>query len=359
MKATKWITLAAVAQLALLVYMAVSRERILQFAPTVRLRTVPQDPDDPMRGSFSRLSYEFSSARAEHLRDGPATWVKSADSGYSYSRPSHRDDVVYALFKTDENGDFVFDALSDRRPASGQFLRGRVESIYSGMVNVRYGIEAYFTDKQRAEALDRDRAGAKRGVPLCVEIALADDGTAVLKRVEWEPLGITLTPVRPPPAAARAPDERGAPPPRPSVTSLVVEIKNHSNRPIGIIARPLGRSFRLVSADEQNGGGVHYAWTNEQVLLPSPKPEELRMLAPNEVYKETLNLTDPYWAVRPTSANMGKPSEMVTLDKVLDWSAAFRVVYDPALGKEPFSGRENIRPQKLLSARWRPSAGVD
>lgn len=62
-------------------------------------------------------------------------------------------------------------ALSDRRPAAGPFLRGRVSFVSSIRLRVRYGIEACFSEKREALKWENERRGSRRGVPLEVEIA--------------------------------------------------------------------------------------------------------------------------------------------------------------------------------------------
>src|SRR3990172_9317035 len=115
-----WCIAAAVFQLLVLGYIAGEREWILRTGRIIHLRTAPLDPMDRMRGAYVRLNYPISTVARSQCRDG------LADTNV----PVHelkRDLPVYAVLDVDETGFGELNYLTDRRPADGLFLRGRLE----------------------------------------------------------------------------------------------------------------------------------------------------------------------------------------------------------------------------------------
>ncbi|WP_346839730.1 GDYXXLXY domain-containing protein [Microbulbifer sp. SAOS-129_SWC] len=111
----------------------------------IRLKTVPVDPRSLLRGNYARLQYAFSELDASRfperaqLRDG---------------------EVVYVSLKPAAGGLYQFAGASLVKPQQGPFLRGRVTDNWlrgSGDVyHVRYGIEAYFAPRARAQQLEQE-----------------------------------------------------------------------------------------------------------------------------------------------------------------------------------------------------------
>lgn len=341
-------------QLGVIAWMAGQREWILRRAPVITLRTAPVDPDDAMRGAYSSLSYMLNDVPKALCRDGICTWFQPTNStNYRHYR-NYRDEVVYGLLRETPEGTTELIALTDQKPTSGRFLRGRVSFVSGYSVHVRYGIEAYFSDKAHAMALDDARTTTKRGVPLDVHVAVSNSGLAVIRDVEWEPLGIVVRILREPRTVTRNETTQTVQAP----VAIEVEIKNHGDRPLGVVARPRGRSFRLVSAADADQQEYH--WIHEQDPLPAAASSEIRVLAPGESYVEKLSMNDPYWNVRYTPRDQKKSDAVTSLDKLEDqWAAAFRVEYVPELGSEALPSEPPVRPQPLLSARWWPNRGSD
>ncbi len=133
----------------------------------IRIRTVPVDPRSLFRGNYARLRYEISSITAEEV---------SAVEILRQGEP------VYVKLKADADGLYVFDGASLHKPASGTFIRGRIQTKSrhgtSARIRVRYGIEAYFAPKDKALALEKDLRD--KGV---ARIMIATNGKATLKEI--------------------------------------------------------------------------------------------------------------------------------------------------------------------------------
>src|SRR5687768_7070279 len=178
---------AVVLQLLALAFMAGEREWILRTGRTVLLRTAPIDPNDPMRGDYVRLDYEISRVPRSRLEgDLPKVFAEPWDGRRT---PERR---VYARLEAGDDGVAELEALTDAKPGDELFIRGRAQDSASRNVEVRYGIEALFMQQGTAKKLEDMRLRERAGVPLDIEVALSNSGTAVLKNYKWEPLGITL-----------------------------------------------------------------------------------------------------------------------------------------------------------------------
>lgn len=309
------LTLVVVAlQLAVLVFMAGEREWILRTGRTLLLRTAPIDPRDPMRGDYVRFDYEIAHVPKAFCRDEVAEWLTS---DWRSARRLH-DRVVYAVLKIDPEGIADLASVSERRPAEGVFLRGRVDSVDGQTLILRLGVEALFTEQNKArdfEKQQRDRAGA----PLNIEVAVSAGGTAVMKDYHWEPVGITFTADRVDrPAAANGTMARPA-----VIRGGTVELKNYSDQPVAIVIRPNGESFRFGPA---NRFGRTVEWANEEAP-PRSNPGMVKVLRAGESYREHLDFTTPRWRVREVDAS-GKPGPARTLAELENpWNAWLRLEY--------------------------------
>ena len=356
----RWMIIAiAAAQVVLLAFMAGQREWVLLTGRTVWLRTAPVDPMDPMRGAYVRLNYELSRVSRELCHDGLAArmddlkklskasdWRKQRDAAAKL-----RDLPVYAKLFEGPHGIAELIELSDRRPESGIYLRGRVEGWSDGnFVSVRYGIEALFLQQDRAQRLENDAWTRTReaGVRLDAELAVSGSGLAVLKGSRWEPLGITIEtenepvealagaaghgsglqtkridPERTPPARVRS-DRNGLR----VVRAVTVELKNHGGQPLSIWLPSDGRSFRLVP--RKNWGESQCRWVGADRERACPVHGEFEILKPGESRKVRLDLVAPEWALR--YREKGKSEETATsvpgLEalEVRNWSFRFEYV---------------------------------
>lgn len=137
----------------------------------IRLRTVPVDPRDMFRGNYARLKYEISTVR-----------LPPANNGF------RQGEIVYVLLKEEKDGLWTFAGATLEKPAGGLFLRGRIEEPRwlreGGKFQVRYGIEAFFAPKEKAEALERNLRHQAVAV-----IMVAANGKATLKDVVTQEQG--------------------------------------------------------------------------------------------------------------------------------------------------------------------------
>lgn len=376
----KWmIILVAAAQVALLAFMAGQREWVARTGRTVWLRTMPLDPNDPMRGAYVRLNYELSTVTRELCRDGLAKWMDERAKGISEEwrvsrrkEQAMRDRLVFAVLQVGPHGLAELVALTDREPASGLYVRGRVSSIRVESVTVRYGVEALFLQQNKAKQLELEagRRGREDGVVMDAEVAVSAAGMTVLKGYRWEPLGLTLTtetaPV-PPVTVALAPEtivlgammERAVAPRRDRpVVAVTVELKNHGDRPVAIFARG-GRSFRLVPGG--GWGGSSCRWAGADRPRPRLVAEDILILKPGEGHKVRLDLTAPEWAVFVRKDEKGEERKS-SIPALLDddqrgWS--FRIEYVPPTPDEcaGLPGAQELWFKEVRSRAFFPNGG--
>ena len=354
----RWMIIAiAAAQVALLAFMAGQREWVLNTGRTVWLRTAPIDPNDPMRGAYVSLRYEVSRVPRELCRDGVAIWMDElrktdADWQVRHRREAAwRDHEVYAVLREGSDGLAELTALTDRRPAAGLYLRGRVSWADAESVGVRYGIEALFLQQEKAKQLETDAARRAResGVRLDAEVAVSGSGLAVLKGSRWEALGITLEVETGTPAlatntatsntAAQAPvidlpskpvrrGRRTSEPGR-AIVAVTVELKNHGEKPLAIWTPGDSRAFRLVP--QKNWSDSLCRWVGDGLAPAKPEAGEIVILKSGESRKVRIDLTAPAWALRYRDNE--KAEELATTVpgleelEVPEWS--FRIEYAP------------------------------
>ncbi|MBW3020531.1 GDYXXLXY domain-containing protein [Candidatus Woesearchaeota archaeon] len=93
----------------------------------VVLATRPVDPFDPFRGQYMTIGYEIS--------------MISGVSGFE------RGDSIYVLLEEDNESIWRNSGVSGSKPSQGTFIKGRVTNVYGDSVNVEYGIEQFFFEK--------------------------------------------------------------------------------------------------------------------------------------------------------------------------------------------------------------------
>lgn len=345
------VVVVVIAQLAVLAYMAGEREWLLRTGQTVLLRTAPIDPQDPMRGDYVRFNYDIATVPKKLCRDDVLTWF--GEKNFTYPR-SEIDRRVYAAIELDRNGVAELISLSDRPPLSGRFLRARVESISTNSVRIRFGAEALFMQQGKAREFENLVRGEKQGVPLNIELAVNARGVSTIKGYRWEPLGITLVLDRGPAPANPSPQT-----PRPGLRGVTVQLKNHSDHPVAILASDEARYLRLIPAREFMGSedARGWEWTRADATEPKPGSDEVKLLQPNETHRVHLDFASPQWFVR--KGTEGPPTSLTTLAQ--EWSASFRIEYAPP-DEESCVGlphAEEIRHARLRSRMFSAAGGVD
>lgn len=103
------LSLAIVAQFAILGSMIHSRERVLREGEAFRFRTRPIDPADPFQGRYVSLGFENDFVPAH----------SGETASLRYRAP------IYASIETGEDGFARFSAWSRAKPAKGAFLKTR------------------------------------------------------------------------------------------------------------------------------------------------------------------------------------------------------------------------------------------
>lgn len=324
---SKLVIAAIVFQLVALLWMASSRELIIQTGHQVKLQTAPIDPRDLFRGDFVRLNFEMNqlpvSFLAAHLQG------KDLKKGVK----------LYALLDKDQHGYIQVTGLTDQVPESDKLFIGarlaRKHSKRSGKqtpLKLKYGIEQYFVEQGKGLALEKKR-GTRTGlqVPMIMQIALSDSGTAVLKSHDWGRVGMQLTVQR------QVNRNRGEETQQITSGSFKLMLKNVSKKSIDLPFKPGNCSFRLVS-------------TLTSPLQLSHKPHgcsdlipDTKTLKPDETRFFEFDFNQPQWHVMID----GKATSIGTLK----WQQRFRLVYDEidpraitgtALKSRAFHGRGRI-----------------
>jgi len=135
----------------------------------VRLKTVPVDPRSLFRGNYARLRYDISTLSRELYK---GQWTL------------RENELLYVSLIENDEGLFEAIEITLQKPASGLFIRGRLQNrIWTGNddVRLRYGIEAFFAQKEAALALERRLRDG--GVAV---VMVAENGKAALKDVVQE-----------------------------------------------------------------------------------------------------------------------------------------------------------------------------
>ena len=160
---------AASLQLCVLVGMYINAQLPLWFGTQVSLQTKPVDPRSLFRGNYALLSYNINQQAV------PLSWQDG--------KPIAKGMVVYiSLAPATETDLWVGTGMYKEAPTSGLFMRGRTgENWYhqgAPMIDVTYGIEAYFAPKDKAMALEEQLNRPHRAV-----IMVNADGRARLKGI--------------------------------------------------------------------------------------------------------------------------------------------------------------------------------
>jgi uncharacterized membrane-anchored protein len=343
--------IAAVAlQLFALAYLAGEREWILRTGRVIHLRTTPMDPMDAMRGAYVRLNYPISNVPRSFCRDGLADTSRPLDQ-------LPRDLKVFAQLELEETGFGELASLSDRRPTDGVFLRGRLERSWGNTLNVRYGLEAFFMQQEKAAEVEQQRWQQSRGVPLIVDVAVSARGVGVLRSSRWDTLGLTLNLVMTNVAPGR-PDRSDSTSRQPAraLTAAEVVLRNHGQEDIGLVNLPNGRSFTLVADSRWGEAKWQGVASGQSAPPPAPQPENVVILKPGQSWTNQIEFSDPGWFVVGTNATAYSLTELRE-----DWSTRFRIEYRPPGGAmcKHLADAKLIWHGRLPSRAFGVAGGVD
>ncbi len=114
------------------------------------LATMPVDPFDPFMGQYMDIRYEIS-----NLND-----VKGFEEG----------DNVYVKLEKDGGGIWRSNGVSKIKPTVGDFIKGDVINVYENRINVEYGIERFYFERNAKVSI----------INITVEIKVANSGRAKL-----------------------------------------------------------------------------------------------------------------------------------------------------------------------------------
>lgn len=153
------------AQFAVLAWLIFSYQSIVLGGTEIILKTQPIDPRDILRGQYVALRYDISTldskvfyVNADKLVAGNTAYVSLARGG---------------------GGIWQATGAYSTKPAEGVFIKGTIESAFGSRVNIRYGIESYFVNPERAMELERE---ARRGT-LLMRVVVDDEGNAIVRGV--------------------------------------------------------------------------------------------------------------------------------------------------------------------------------
>lgn len=292
---------AIVFQLGALLWMALSREYIVQTGEFIRVQTAPIDPRDLFRGDFVRLDFDFSALPARLLEP------------HLIDQKLKKGQVLYVILKKDSRGLVKAGSVSDAKPdGDALFIRGRllrdwVKNKYNAStLAIKYGIEQYFVEQGKGIDIE-NRRGRRNELqtPMIMQVALSDSGTAIIKGYEWGDFGVKLTVKRQP--------ERDADITEASAV-LQLEIKNVSPRNLMLPLKADTCSFRMQS--------IKTAPRQLQLQAEScaQAPSEEVVFKPGDARIFTFDLNQPQWHVqyKDQLTPMGK----------LPWDYRFRLIYD-------------------------------
>ena len=123
--------------------------------------------DRMLRDPYSILHTHITEVPTEKCRDGLLAALTRGDSRY--------DEAVYAILHDSPYGWASLQFLSDQKPSQGTYIKGRIESVASGSVTVRYGFERVFLDPALSQSRDRGS--------LEMVASIQTDGSALVRDV--------------------------------------------------------------------------------------------------------------------------------------------------------------------------------
>ena len=170
---------AFIVQVLLLGWIIADRALLIENGREIRLAVIPIDPRDLFLGDYVTLSYGISRVHAGSV----------AGENYFYEG-----DTVYVTIG-EADGDFAATALTREPPADGLYLRGIVERVADVTpeegsdctdtvggcygYDIAYNLERFYVP----EGTGRELEDLTRGERVSVDVAVAADGRAALKRL--------------------------------------------------------------------------------------------------------------------------------------------------------------------------------
>jgi uncharacterized membrane-anchored protein len=160
-------------QAALLSWLIIDRALLIKNGKEIRLAVVPVDPRDLLRGDYVILGFPISRLMSDEI--GGDDWLNYYETAY------------VSLAETADGWQAT--AISAVPPDTGPFLKGTVESSYEQQnckvkapcneIRLAYNLEQFFVP----EGEGRDLETLRNDQRMSVDVAVADDGRAALKRL--------------------------------------------------------------------------------------------------------------------------------------------------------------------------------
>lgn len=276
----RFIVAAVLLQFLVLAWMAGEREWVRQTGHIVYLRTMPVDPQDYFRGDYVHLNYEISSIGKNLWRDG----LNDRKADENVYRRHKQEARVYTALKVGDSGIAELQYVTDRKPKSDLFIRGRIQNTWGVSMQVLYGIEAYFVQQGKGLALEKEMVRADNiNVPMEMETAISGSGIAVLKGYRWSPIGIGMTLN----TATNQPT---------ILISADIKLLNASQTDIAIVDLPGASAFTLESDFRRGWEPNEWRWVGAKPRMATAD-EHVKALKPGEIYNVHINFNDPAWFV--------------------------------------------------------------
>lgn len=115
--------------------MIISSEHSLASGKTFKFTTEPVDPYDAFRGKHITLEFEASNLRED----------------IAYQGPSYQSKKAYALISEDINGFAEVMNISEKRPKSGYYVKGKIYQYSSTVKRFDFPFNKFFLEESKAE----------------------------------------------------------------------------------------------------------------------------------------------------------------------------------------------------------------
>lgn len=358
------IILCVAAQLAVLAYMVFGRESIIANGQRITIATAPIDPRDPFRGDYVRLRYPMNSFASAPTRWNPENYEP------------RRGDQIYAVLNARRSGLHEVSYFTNQQPdiqasEGTAFIRGRVQtnSQFSGLnsVNARFGVEQLYVQQGTGLAIE-DKRGIRGGMQTAMhaQIAISNNGTAVLTDYQWSPLGIELeltdsfrqVPEAPQTTAGSNAQENSSPTdvdesvstsePEPPVR---VRIQNLSDQSITLNNPGENCGFRLEPAARSQSAfkEAEHSCTANTDITPYT-------MTPGQVLSIDINLQDPRWYVVLADNESATAAD---LRSFTGHSELFRIVYRTAQDSPAINTDTSVWQGDLVSQGFNQQGWID
>lgn len=321
----KWLVLAVVVQISVLVFMAGKREVILSQGETIFLKTSPVDPRDIFRGDYVTLSYDIAALDKSTMDEFRAQHPAAAED----LKSQHKQIIAYLSLERGVDGIAKPQRLTQTQPAQGLFIKARIGrgtfSRWQSGNRLKFGIEKYFVEQGKGREMEA-QLGARDDWqrPMEVEVALGGDGTAVIKGYRWSDLAVRLEVLE----EAIAVNNRDASLATTQRRSAAIKfsLRNDSDREITL---PVGEGpaceFKLLGETQQwraEAMGRHeVVFVNRICSAYHAGSYAKQVLKPGEQFSVPIDFSKPEWHIK----HDGKIDEIGNQN--LPW--VYRLVYQP------------------------------